>query len=264
MRDTLKTKAYFDDYIEFNQASNDRARSKLEQGGVIPESNTLAHCQIRNRSYKILVSNFSRGEDVASLIPYFNVWLDDFIGFHNARMKEEPCSRLQWVNLGWDNYEEYMWLLSWAVLLHRDNATLSKIESMIDCRDPGAFCRRGAANYVVGNNRGKDQLLDLLLNKAGLVGPQSDALEIGGIYKKLLQVCLDAPEKRASQMAKYIDGWHAGNKQRPWYNSARDDDSGYIGFWSFEAALVARLFDIDDEEFADHPHYPKDLARFQG
>ena len=179
-------------------------------------------------------------------------------------MKEEPCSRLQWVNLGRETYQEYLNLLSWAVLLCKDQETLAMIGAVIDCHDSGAFCRRGTANYVVGNNRGKDQLLDLLLNTAGLPGPQSDSLEIGGIYKKLLQVCMATPEKRTALMAKYLDGWYVGNKQSPWYNSARDDDSGYIGYWSFEAALVVRLFGIDDEGFADHPHYPKDLARFQG
>ena len=40
-----------------------------------------------------------------------------------------------------------------------------------------------------------------------------------------------------------------------------DKSEAYVGYWSFEAALVATLWGIDDSAFADHPHYPVDLVR---
>ena len=36
----------------------------------------------------------------------------------------------------------------------------------------------------------------------------------------------------------------------------------YVGYWCFEAAGVVAALDIDDQTFADHPHYPRDLVRF--
>jgi hypothetical protein len=36
----------------------------------------------------------------------------------------------------------------------------------------------------------------------------------------------------------------------------------YVGYWCFEAAGVVAALDINDETFAGHPHYPKDLVAF--
>ncbi len=38
-------------------------------------------------------------------------------------------------------------------------------------------------------------------------------------------------------------------------------DAIHVGYWCFEAALVAMLWNIDDTAVAGHPHYPVDLVR---
>ena len=41
-----------------------------------------------------------------------------------------------------------------------------------------------------------------------------------------------------------------------------EDKADYVGYWCFEAAGLVAALDINDETFADHPHYPKDLVAF--
>jgi PoNe immunity proteins (PoNi), C-terminal/PoNe immunity protein (PoNi), N-terminal len=41
-----------------------------------------------------------------------------------------------------------------------------------------------------------------------------------------------------------------------------EGQADYVGYWCFEAAGVVAALDINDETFADHPHYPKDLVAF--
>lgn len=264
MRDVTKTEEYFAGRIAFYKQECEEVGRQLESGSVLPESISGAYFDIKSYCFKILGCLYSSGKDMATVDHFFQIYLESYQDYHAARMKDDPCGRLQWVNLSRDAYQEYLNLLSWGVLLRKSRDTLEKIESLIDCRDSGAFCRRGAANHVVGNNRGKDHLLDLLLNTASILGPQSDSLVIGGIYKKLLQVCLASPEKRPALMVKYLDAWYMGNKSMSWHDTHLYDDRGYVGYWSFESALVVRLFDFDDSSFADHRYYPKDLARFQG
>ncbi|MDT4873275.1 hypothetical protein FQZ97_1085120 [compost metagenome] len=118
--------------------------------------------------------------------------------------------------------------------------------------------------YEVGNNRGKDALMDALLNKCGSPGPQFTELRIGRHFKTLLAVIDAEPAKRPALMKKYLNGWFAAHKR---YSGFRDLDKidekfGYTGYWSFESALMVKLWDIDDSSFRDHPHYPGDLVHW--
>ncbi|MBD9354554.1 DUF1911 domain-containing protein [Methylomonas sp. EbA] len=45
-----------------------------------------------------------------------------------------------------------------------------------------------------------------------------------------------------------------------WHDSHEGAEGAYFGYWCFEAALVAMLFDIDDTAIAANPHYPADLV----
>lgn len=38
--------------------------------------------------------------------------------------------------------------------------------------------------------------------------------------------------------------------------------AAYVGYWCFEAAGVVAALNIDDQGFASHPHYPRDLVAF--
>ena len=47
------------------------------------------------------------------------------------------------------------------------------------------------------------------------------------------------------------------------YNSHLDpEQNGFCGYWSFEAAAIAYLDDVDDAEFYQYPYYPKDLVEW--
>ncbi|KAG0929670.1 hypothetical protein G6F31_017268 [Rhizopus arrhizus] len=69
-----------------------------------------------------------------------------------------------------------------------------------------------------------------------------------------------SPSGRPGLVKEFLDGWYAGSRNVYWHGNHRDDDSGYMGYWAFEAALVVMLFDIDDSSFRDHEYYPADLV----
>ena len=82
-------------------------------------------------------------------------------------------------------------------------------------------------------------------------------------YFKLLKVFAADPAKRPSLMAKYMDEWYTASRREPYYEShTKGRDHSFLGYWSFEAAAVAYVLDIDDASFRDHEFYPRDLADF--
>ena len=74
----------------------------------------------------------------------------------------------------------------------------------------------------------------------------------------------DKNEKKAL-LHQYLKGWYkemVGMSDLE-YNSHLDpEQNGFCGYWSFEAAAIAYLDDVDDAEFYQYPYYPKDLVEW--
>ncbi|SPR99783.1 Conserved hypothethical protein (fragment) [Cupriavidus taiwanensis] len=82
-------------------------------------------------------------------------------------------------------------------------------------------------------------------------------------YSKALKI-FDAPaDKRVTLMSSYLDAWYKGSRHEPYYEShTQGRIHNFLGYWSFEAAAISIILDIDDAEFRDKPFYPVDLADF--
>lgn len=262
MRDGLKGKEYYDGLENFYIGEIADILDGISSEKIPEEKHVLAGMNQIQESEKLFFVRFSAGEVVSSLVDSYEQLFSAWSFFHEKRMKKSPCDRMQWVELTVDSYERLFNVLSLAVLLCRGRAELATIHSWYDCADSEAYCRRGSVNYFVGNNQGKDALLDYLFLAVGLSGKQGDTLKVGKIYKDLYAICLASVEQRPAMMKKYIETWYAKSKFKGWHDLHKYEDHGYVGYWSLESALIVRLLGIDDKEFADHPHYPKDLARF--
>jgi len=64
-------------------------------------------------------------------------------------------------------------------------------------------------------------------------------------------------------MAKYMDDWYEASRREPYYRShTQGREHSYLGYWSFEAAAVSIVLDIDDSSYRDKDFCPRDLADF--
>lgn len=82
-------------------------------------------------------------------------------------------------------------------------------------------------------------------------------------YRKLFKVFDAAPEKRPVLMAKYLDEWYHASRREPYIDQHFDgerSDYYFTGYWSWEAAAVTWLLNIDDSSYRDKPFYPRDLV----
>jgi len=85
-------------------------------------------------------------------------------------------------------------------------------------------------------------------------------------YRKLIKVFNASPEQRPALMLQYLEDWYEASRREPYYDQHPQTDlrsgRGYYGYWSWEAAAVTWLLDIDDMSYREHQFYPKDLVDF--
>ncbi|WP_258194714.1 DUF1911 domain-containing protein [Janthinobacterium sp. PAMC25594] len=70
----------------------------------------------------------------------------------------------------------------------------------------------------------------------------------------------------AGHLVDELQQWYEASRREPCYDSHRRDTS-FRGYWSWEAAAITCVLDIDDSGYRGAPFYPADLValcRMQG
>lgn len=247
MRDPVKPQTYFDSLIAFKEEHTQKTREWLLAGKApSPNKAVMAAYSIFLKKGHILIMRYSRGDALADLRPYLLSVIADWEQLRDylqALPESSAKNRAQYENLGFDDYATALWLLSFAVNFSLEPGDMARLIKLIE-------------------HEGKDMLLDKIINKLGPSRSTGTKLLYPRPYQPLYDA-LDTPPEKASEMIdRFLKGWYKGCKRAYWYDNGRDDNSGYFGYWCFEAALVVRLWQIDDTMFADHPHYPRDLVQY--
>lgn len=79
-------------------------------------------------------------------------------------------------------------------------------------------------------------------------------------YRKLLKVFTSEEAKRRSLMARYLDEWYEASRREPYVS--QHERHNFTGYWSWEAAAVTWLLNIDDSSYRNKPFYPRDLVDY--
>src|SRR5690606_4285164 len=195
---------------------------KLRPYGAVQAASRLFDVQVHR-----LVMRYSRGDDMNVLVGDLRSTLAARTQLKNlcdALPDDEQKLREMYERLSADSYPEYMWWLAFTVALGMDKSYIQQALELID-------------------NTGQDGLLDRI---AVALGDTDRSVVSGVLYKQhapLLEA-LDGPEaRRAAAVKKFLDGWYKGSRNVYWHGNDKGDDTGYMGYWAFEAALVVILFD---------------------
>lgn len=79
-------------------------------------------------------------------------------------------------------------------------------------------------------------------------------------YFKTLKIFKADKDARPAMMAQYLADWYEASRREPYYDSHKR--SNFFGYWSWEAAAITVLLDIDDASYRDATFYPRDLVEF--
>lgn len=203
---------------------------------------------------------YSAGGDlnfIKEIYPYLLHWVEEYAETsHLYNLSPDAGGRYVWhISLGTEDYWYIALRLICFGLLTGYADQMHRIMPIID--------------YVEATPEGqeKDGLIERLVTPfiEGRGTPTSKAR--GHLpYRKLIKIFDAAVEKRPAMMMQYLETWYEASRREPYYDQhpQADIDEGflYYGYWSWEAAAVTWLLNIDDTIYRDHQFYPKDLVDF--
>ncbi|QBG34930.1 PoNe immunity protein domain-containing protein [Litorilituus sediminis] len=245
LRDILKNKAYYNDQVDFLTDTIKKRIKKIEKLQVTDEVKMKASFRVTDYTIELLHQKYSRGDDLAELKPHllealeYRQWQKDYA---DALPDNEQAARIDWEELHEDDMRRTLIWLAFAYCLDMGQAYYLKVLELIA-------------------NQGQDALLD---NIAVAMGDTDRDIADTTLFKKrfgkLLKVIEAEPSQRPAAVKAYLDAWYKAEGS-PDYHLM--DTDAYIGYWCWGAALVVKLYNIDDSSFIDHEYYPKDLVHWQ-
>ncbi|MDM1493751.1 PoNe immunity protein domain-containing protein [Acinetobacter indicus] len=234
----------------FNKYKND---SKF--GGYI----AAGHQRLQD-ALNLISLQYSAGGDLnflTELYPYILHWTEEYAETsHLYNLSPDAGGRYVWhISLGTEDYWYIALRLICFGLLTGYADQMSRIMTIIDYTE------------ATPEGQEKDGLIERLVapfvTDRGI--PPNDARRHLP-YRKLIKVFDAAPEKRPAMMLQYLEDWYEASRREPYHDQHPQPDirSGisYFGYWSWEAAAVTWLLDIDDTIYREHQFYPKDLVDF--
>lgn len=146
------------------------------------------------------------------------------------------------------DYIDLIHFISLGILLQKDKKLLTEIVEKLD---------KEAIN---------DIFLDSILEAYGLERKyHSDHYFKENPYIFIVDIicAANSNQKNVSELLyDYVTKkWLKGHSDLGWVKSVKESD--FLGLWAYEAAAVAKLFDIDDSALKDAEFYPYDLAHYK-
>jgi hypothetical protein len=212
-------------------------------------------------SVQLVLFRYSRGDPVHYLGQHFIGLLDawelsnklavEVCAAHNLKTCRDWTFALSNLN----HYNWCFWLVALALLLDVSDDQWRRLVMLI-------------------GGEGEDELLDRVIGTRDPQRRLGTKILHKKPYARLLAV-IDAPKpEQASLLKDFVDHWYAelarkGKEELWWYVYGDPvkhplEMGSYFGRWCLEAAVVAKVFSIDDRLCLGHEHYPGDFLRPDG
>lgn len=249
MRDKLKDKEYFEEYLKSSLERHQRGLEKLKSGSVNEDRIIPAQLNQLDSLIKRIGAFYSSGlpiEDMKTILfeaidLCSEYWAGNrkFVGPRNKELNQ----------YGLFHYDEILWMLSIGFLLKIPNAQFLELVGTID------------QDHI------KDKLFEFIISAKIPSRHKLDqeSYQYGMLLFGKLRDALDQEDKiKAEQLVKNFleKDWYKEHKDTGWYNSHNSKFNIYAGYWCFEAAAVVAIMELDDSSFRDNQYYPKDLVDY--
>ncbi|WP_336047165.1 PoNi-like cognate immunity protein [Solibacillus ferritrahens] len=244
MRDFLGIEEKFREDIEYNKEFIEENRDDIkslkedEKNGIQRNPNDnksiIEARYLSNFIYEIenIRAKYSLGEDVSTLEGDFQQALYD--------LGHTGTSKVGYTNL--------LWMISLGILLETDKLNLKRLEKIVEEKNI------------------KDAVIDFLLfaSDIGYTKITNNYFKENPYAKtrEIIELAETDKEEASKRLQKYMEKeWFKGHYDYEWKNAHKEP--GYVGFWSFETAALAKILDLDDSSLINNNHYPYDLAHYK-
>jgi hypothetical protein len=243
-RDSRKNKEYFDKWIDFVQRRNINHDREQINTLIRDEGKAMCGDDLFKNSSELCVMRYSRGDAIPEMQDSVMQMIELLALKRStlASVQLEKDVRQMYERLDLGTLYESLTLLAFMVSLRLSAKDVLQVLELVGHAGEDAILDRVA--HVFGDSTRK-------------IASQS---KFSKIYDPLVEVMTAPIEQRAAKLKKYLEGWYNRMKPIYWHDNHEGAEGAYFGYWCFEAALVAMLFDVDDTSLRDHPHYPADLV----
>ena len=219
MRDTLKTKAYFDEYIKEESERADKFKNKIESGTLPADRVFPVKCKLCTIRINLLIAKYSAGVSIDEL-------RNEFLQIISS---VEDCWSAE-------SYDENLRLLSLCVLFNADN----------DIRERAAKLIREKGEY--------DGLIECLRS-----GELTDGASLcyPKVYGELRDILIDGDTAKIKGYLQ--KKWYKSHRGSYWFDSHKSKEKLYFGYWAFETAALMKAMKIDAAGLDGAEYFPYDL-----
>lgn len=145
-------------------------------------------------------------------------------------------------------YLNLLWMISLGILLETDKTNITRLSKLVE--------KENIEDFVI----------DYLLCASDI-----GWMKITNTYykenpyakvKEIIELSLKDKTEASKRMQLYMEKeWFKGHYDYEWKNAHKEH--GYVGFWSFETAAIAKILGLDDASLQKNNHYPYDLAHYK-
>lgn len=234
MRDTIKNKEYFSEFIKEEEEiietiQNAMSEREKEAGdndkGV---QNGLLMLETNYKSY--LIALYSAGEKIENIRTIFEI---------TVQLAEKI----------WDDnnsYVDLLWFVSLGVMLNIKEDTLEKLKSMVI------------------KHKISDKLINYLMKSLDSTWEHSENYFMKEPYLIWESVLENGKRNEVIPIINnyLLNKWYDAHKDMSWYNTHKNRNGNYFGYWSFESGAIVKILGIDDNNLKNVQYYPYDMVHF--
>lgn len=177
-------------------------------------------------------AKYSLGEDVS-------VIEEDF---HNAIYDLENTGSRE---IG---YLSLIWMISLGILLETDKKNIERLKKIVDKKN----VNDAVIDFLLCAS---DIGYTKMMNRYYKENPYAKTREI-------IELAQTDKKEASKRLQTYMEKeWFRGHYDYEWKNAHKEP--GYVGYWSFETAALAKILELDDTSLKDNNHYPYDLAHYK-
>lgn len=224
MRDSIRTKAYFDEFIAQEKERICKFQDKLNSGSIDDERVPLINNKIIYLKTDLIIAKYSRGDSINDIKNEFEELID------------MVCEKGD-VSI----YEDNLCLASLAYLLGVNSDKMMRLRSKLMESETYDYL----IDFVFLGSE-----IDIDINK----------ISFQREYKKLTKYIDDRTKET---FLKYLRGWYRSHLHSSWYDSHKNEKFKlYFGYWCFEAGAIAKRLQLDDNDLQNEQYYPYDMVHF--
>lgn len=228
LRDKIKGKKDFDTFIEEDNARINNFQDKLNKNEVAEERIPNIKYKIHDLRLGVLIAKYSRGDKLLDLIDEFKELLNQVPEFWEA--------------------EE---------LMYTDELRMMSLGKL--------FCLNDMLGEIYIPLLEESNINDWLYNFI-LYEKNTDApLLFPKPYQGVQDIVTTKDITKVAFLRNYLNKkWYKGHSDAGWYDTHKEPDYLYCGYWSWEAGAAAKILGLDDESLEEQQYYPYDLVHFKG